>query len=290
MNYHWVELDGVWSQYATLDKNRPNGVDKALIIVPGNPGLPRFYEDFALALAPSWPEHAIFVLSNLGGVGGAPQQAPNAYQDKRRFMLEGQIEHKRQLIELLAPNAEITLIGHSIGAYMALHLIDSLKNCSKVVGITPTIERMEQSPEGKRMTFHFSNLTPLYTAIFFIISLFPRSIRDLIVKLRGSYVPCVHKCIRDEFLTSNAIWTAFFMAESEMAQVVERPDALLSRHSDKISLYYARDDRWTPREYFESLQKSHPSVKCHLLPAQIPHAFVEQHSAETVQFVEANEY
>jgi len=80
------------------------------------------------------------------------------------------------------------------------------------------------------------------------------------------------------------------MAESEMAQVVERPDALLSRHSDKISLYYARDDRWTPREYFESLKKSHPSVKCNLLPAQIPHAFVEQHSAETVQFVEANEY
>ena len=53
-------------------------------------------------------------MSNLGGVGGGPSQL-NMFQDKRRFMLEGQVEHKLELIKRIAPGAEITLIGHSIG-------------------------------------------------------------------------------------------------------------------------------------------------------------------------------
>ena len=71
---------------------------------------------------------------------------------------------------------------------MALKLLDRDINCVKMIGLTPTIERMEESPEGKKMTFSFSNLISLYTAIFFIISLLPSSVRDLIVKVRESYV------------------------------------------------------------------------------------------------------
>ena len=71
---------------------------------------------------------------------------------------------------------------------MALKLLDRDINCVKMIGLTPTIERMEESPEGKKMTFSFSNLISLYTAIFFIISLLPSSVRDLIVKVSESYV------------------------------------------------------------------------------------------------------
>ena len=67
---------------------------------------------------------------------------------------------------------------------MALKLLDRDINCVKMIGLTPTIERMEESPEGKKMTFKFSNLISLFTAVFFIISLLPSSIRDLIVKVR----------------------------------------------------------------------------------------------------------
>ena len=91
--------------------------------------------------------------------------------------------------------------------------------------------------------------------------------------MRGTYAPCVRRCIRDEFLTSTAIWTAFFMAESEMVQVRARPDELLEKYRDKISLYYAVHDAWTPADYFTSTKKRHPQLKCKLLPQPIPHAF-----------------
>ena len=67
-----------------------------------------------------------------------------------------QITHKQIFLEEHIPSkSKIILIGHSIGAYIILHL---LKNCSRATDVTksillfPTIERMAISPSGRYVT------------------------------------------------------------------------------------------------------------------------------------------
>ena len=67
-----------------------------------------------------------------------------------------QITHKKIFLEEHIPSkSKIILIGHSIGAYIILHL---LKNCSRATDVTksillfPTIERMAISPSGRYVT------------------------------------------------------------------------------------------------------------------------------------------
>ena len=70
--------------------------------------------------------------------------------------LDEQITHKKIFLEEHIPSkSKIILIGHSIGAYIILHL---LKNCSRATNVTksillfPTIERMAISPSGRYVT------------------------------------------------------------------------------------------------------------------------------------------
>ena len=70
--------------------------------------------------------------------------------------LDEQITHKKIFLEEYIPSkSKIILIGHSIGAYIILHL---LKNCNRATDVTksiflfPTIERMAISPSGRYVT------------------------------------------------------------------------------------------------------------------------------------------
>ena len=70
--------------------------------------------------------------------------------------LDEQITQKKIFLEEHIPSkSKIVLIGHSIGAYIILHL---LKNCSRATDVTksillfPTIERMAISPSGRYVT------------------------------------------------------------------------------------------------------------------------------------------
>ena len=66
-----------------------------------------------------------------------------------------QITHKKIFLEEHIPSkSKIILIGHSIGAYIILHL---LKNGSRATNVTksilfPTIERMAISPSSRYVT------------------------------------------------------------------------------------------------------------------------------------------
>ena len=105
MNYDWVEVDGLYSQVGW--RKRPKAT-KAIVIIPGNPGLARFYEDFANHLHENIPNANTFIFSNLGAVSGGQT---NLFQNKEKFLLFGQIEHKRRLIEkMIDSDLEIIMV------------------------------------------------------------------------------------------------------------------------------------------------------------------------------------
>ena len=180
MNYDWVEIDGLYSQVGW--RKRPKAT-KAIVIIPGNPGLARFYEDFANHLHENIPNANTFIFSNLGAVSGGPKQS-KFFQNKEKFLLFGQIQHKRRLIEkMIDPDLEIIMVSHSIGSFMMLHLMENRPMITRAFGLMPTIENMEEAPEGQKMTFHFSNSILIISLIFYIIRLLPFFIRDFIVKV-----------------------------------------------------------------------------------------------------------
>ena len=305
MNYDWVEVDGLYSQVGW--RKRPKAT-KAIVIIPGNPGLARFYEDFANHLHENIPNANTFIFSNLGAVAGGPKQSSKFFQNKENFLLFGQIRHKRRLIEkMIDPDLEIIMVSHSIGSFMMLHLMENRPMVTRAFGLMPTIENMEDAPEGQKMTFHFTHSILVISLVFYIIRLLPLFIRDFIVKVctigmhcassmhirvqtdkiylqkRGNYCDCVHRTIRDEFLCGSVIWAVFFLAENEMALVKKRPDDLIKTNSDKLTLFYSQIDDWVPEKYYNQVIQDHPNLDVEIVEKPIGHAFVETHSIQMAE-------
>jgi len=84
---------------------------------------------------------------------------------------------------MIDPDLEIIMVSHSIGSFMMLHLMENRPMVTRAFGLMPTIENMEEAPEGQKMTFHFSNSILIISIIFYIIRLLPFFIRDFIVKV-----------------------------------------------------------------------------------------------------------
>lgn len=114
---------------------------RVIVVVAGNPGLARFYSRFVKELHERTGAHCL-ALGHTGHGGGAarPVNPP--------LGLAAQIEDKRELLEKLAqrwpPGVEVMIAGHSIGAYMALHLLDTFPLLAKSRGfmLFPTVHHI----------------------------------------------------------------------------------------------------------------------------------------------------
>ncbi|CAF3869063.1 unnamed protein product [Adineta steineri] len=139
---------------------------KTIVIIPGNPGLGGFYIPFAHELYNLFNENiSILVIS----------QAGHSPPLKHCFTLNEQIEHKLQAIKQLVPNNsnhQLILIGHSIGAYMVLNMLDKLENkLNRAFLLFPTIERMGESDAGQRFVRLYPILIYLLPFLCFITNI-----------------------------------------------------------------------------------------------------------------------
>ena len=147
------------------------------VIIPGNPGCIQFYEKFAevLHLNTKLP---VWGVSHTGHVQAGDDVAHPHVLD---CSLEKQIEHKRMYLEEeVFPQADkVVLIGHSIGCYIILQIINQLKDKDlifKSVLLFPTIERLRHSPNGTTMTPLLSNARWLFVFLTGALRFLPKSI------------------------------------------------------------------------------------------------------------------
>lgn len=131
--------------------------DELNIIIPGNPGIDLFYDLFAQFLHEKRREQQkksqTLIISHSNHVRNTAQSG-TPFTD-----LGDQITHKLQFLISsckLPEGVKINLIGHSIGAYMCLKMAPELSqrgfNLGTTVCLFPTIERMRDSPEGRKFT------------------------------------------------------------------------------------------------------------------------------------------
>ena len=123
-----------------------NGHKTKMILIPGNPGLIKFYDCF-LDEVHRLQKREVEIL----GVSHA-----NHFLSKKSsyvYDLEQQVEHKKQVLrreikkeEQRGVVVDLVLVGHSIGCYMILEalkdatILNRVKHC---ILLFPTVERMK---------------------------------------------------------------------------------------------------------------------------------------------------
>lgn len=280
----FVPLHGIMThvlKYGNSDQSK-----YLYLIIPGNPGIIDYYDRFMQVLYRNCDQKIpVWGISHAGHV-----TVPNKSLDVEKASysvcsLEGQIKHKVKYIKDHIPaDVKLILIGHSIGCYMIMRILDEIdhQRVVRCFQLFPTIERMAQSPKGQVATPMLKYLRWLGTAIVHGASYLSPFVqyRLLLWYFSGRKIPeCVYNAsinLFDPFCVSNVM----YMANLEMQQVAHLDDDLVERHLPKMSFYYGEDDHWCPKSYYFDMKKKFPHGDIRLCENGYDHAFVLEASDE----------
>jgi len=246
--------------------------DALILIIPGNPGIATLYTPLARQLvAQCGGRVSAAVAGHAGHVPGHP--APGGF-----FSLADQLAHHRAFLATLPPAPVIHVVGHSIGAWLALSVLDGLPVAARGRGflLFPTIERMAVTPAGRRMSPMFGPLLHPAVMLSRLIRRLPGRDR-LLTRALLSAVPDAE---RADFLHGilqlhpASLHNVLRLAGEELATVIDRPDALLSRHAKRLTLYYGQPDAWNLPDMADGVASCHPDAEVIRCAHGIPHAFM----------------
>jgi len=280
-----ININGISTHIYQL--GNPSLSSKSVVIIPGNPGLGGFYIPFAHELYNLFNENlSILIIS----------QAGHSPPLKRCFTLNEQIEHKLEAIENLLPrnnNHRLILIGHSIGAFMVLKMIDKLENrLDRAFLLFPTIERMAESDSGRRFVRFYPILIYLLPFLCSMINLlFPFDwLKRKFLSYYFSNSPSNDRLILIDtvlydLLNPLTIKNLLQMANEEMSVVKKRDDQIIERFINKLTFYYGTNDHWVPNNIPKQMKELYPRGDIIECTNSYLHAFVLKHSKELANIV-----
>ena len=198
--------------------------------------------------------------------------------------LEGQIRHKLLYIRENVPKeTKLILIGHSIGCYIILHLLDQLEEgrVLKCMMLFPTIERMALSPKGRTATpmlkyFRWMVPFPMYPAHYMV----PDRVKEGLIRwfFKGTKVPNSAILATMRITDPASLQNVTYMANQEMQMVVKADHDIIERHMSRLMWYYGANDHWCPVVYYEDMKMRYPKMDVLLCKEGFDHAFVLESS------------
>ncbi|XP_078486996.1 lipid droplet-associated hydrolase [Ciona intestinalis] len=301
--YFWKNQSGVAVKYLKCGGTNLNEKLPLLyFVIPGNPGCVRFYEDFADSLyqktnIPVWGiSHTGH--SKLPSVGPPENMEKQKFQqpDREEAALRKQIEIKVDFLqEEVFPLAEkVVLIGHSIGCYIIIQIMEKIQEkypekVKKGVLLFPTIEKMQLTPQGKKLTPILTNARWLFMFAGMVASYTPtwlfRWMLPWFVKSREEFV---YETIEENFPSMEVLDCITYMGLQEMYMVDKRDDNLVEKFLNRLIFYYGSHDEWCPIEFYENLDAKYGHVagsRIEVAERGIPHAFVLTHSHRVAEKV-----
>ncbi|XP_068143360.1 LOW QUALITY PROTEIN: lipid droplet-associated hydrolase [Drosophila tropicalis] len=263
--------------------------EKELVIcITGNPGLPGFYTEFGASLQQELGNLPVWVIGHAGHDDppeASIREVPQLSGNEELFNLDGQIRHKIEFITKYVPNdVKIHLIGHSIGAWMILQLLQEQsirKRIKKCYLLFPTVERMMESPNGWIFTKIAMPLYSVFGYIFFsFFNFLPVWLRMILIQIYFLIfsIPKVFIGTALKYSKASVAEKVVFLADDEMARVIGLQHDIVEKNLDLLKLYYGTTDGWVPISYYEQLKKHYPQVDAQLDTKKIDHAFVLRHS------------
>ncbi|XP_075161529.1 lipid droplet associated hydrolase sturkopf [Haematobia irritans] len=293
MKEAFVNIGNVPTRIITFGKwieESMDDVNEIAICITGNPGLPGFYSEFCETVHERLEKKIpVWVIGHVGHDDppeNSLREVPQLKGNEEIFDLDGQIRHKTEFIEKYVPeNVKIHLMGHSIGAWMVLQLLQKQsirKRVKKCYLLFPTIERMIESPNG----WIFTKIgLPLYSVFGFLISLLnrlPKLVLIIIIQIYFwfSSIPSQHLNTVLSYIRTSVTEKVVFLAEDEMARVRGLQKDIIREHLPLLKLYYGTTDGWVPVKYYNQIREQFPAIDAELDTKKIDHSFVLRSSKE----------
>ncbi|KAJ5322774.1 hypothetical protein N7452_011063 [Penicillium brevicompactum] len=276
-----------------------------IFFISGNPGLISYYHPFLSLLAKYLTNETSFRIhgSSLGGfeIG---QESP------KDLDLEDQIQFVQGNLKTLMNNGstasksddvqsndnarqKVILIGHSVGAYMAMEILNRHRDQSfDIIGgimLFPTLMDIAASPSGQKL----STLLSIIPRLALVVSLFARlltfilpvSVLRAVVRVVMNDPPSHALDTTCSFLRSRGgVRQALHMAADEMRTITSDKwgDDIWGAHEPvaKLFFYFGRNDHWvaekTRDEIVKRGEKGGPTMV--VCEEGLPHAFCLKHS------------
>lgn len=218
------------------------------------------------------------------------------FLDNANFYYLPQIDFIRNHIP---SDVKIHLIGHSIGSYISLKLLNiedisnRIKHCYLLF---PTIEYMvlvlynsdrvkflkkysfglqAETPNGKL----FTSIVQRYFKIFYylvkFLQLLPTVLLNILImgyfwirSISFEFLECART-----FILPSVLSKIVHMASDEMEHVKQPDYTIIEKNKSRLTFFYSTTDNWTPITYYERLIQRFPDINA-LLTDKHDHAFV----------------
>ncbi|KAI2470807.1 hypothetical protein F4781DRAFT_158652 [Annulohypoxylon bovei var. microspora] len=291
-----------------VDEPQPRNI--LIFFIPGNPGLIAYYEPFLSTLRQLIDETASlqptrFHIHGQDLAGFRDDDHAPFTAARKPHGLEHQIRHvlaaaSALRVETGQPYDEVLLVGHSVGAYIALELCHrllrdpdlapALRPTSAVL-LFPTIHHISRSPSGQKLDL--LRRTPVlgdhaYRVAQAFLHLVPRGALHWIVR-RVLGFPASAADVTTSWLKSrDGVWQALHMGMDEMEVIGEdRWDEELweiahdaeAHHKvvPKFFFFFGRHDHWVAShyrdEFIRTREKQVDRTRLIVDEGNIPHAF-----------------
>ncbi|XP_076064350.1 lipid droplet associated hydrolase sturkopf [Oratosquilla oratoria] len=290
--HHLTNVRGVLTEVLIVRSHEESR--NIVFIIPGNPGLPEYYETFAKNLHSQLQgSHQVWVISHAGHTAMSHSSVIPGNGEVFGYM--DQVQHKLDFINDYVPScARIIFVGHSIGCKIILDILSRLKTkiqdtsrieIDKSFMLFPTVERMKESPNGEKLWPVLALFRWFIILLGFFASVLPQFLKVWLVSLyfwRKDVPECCKNATLD-LLRPSVIRNVLFMAYQELCIVQQLDIELINQHLCNIHWYYGFNDDWCPRSYYYDLVRSLPDIRADLCSEGIEHAFVLQSSALMAQ-------
>lgn len=255
-----------------------------LVMFPGNPGVVNFYKHFVELL--SAKDVDVLVMGFAG-------HSLHELNDSRWFELQHQLDladHFCRTVfneRTLARYSVCAVGGHSIGAYVALHMTSRFPCIHKAFLLTPTICNMRRSPNGrsKDRLLNKPLITCATSLLLPLLHRLPECAKSVVVSATQPRLDENGRWIATRMTRPNMIRNLLMLARSEFAQVAELDVQLLTAVQEKLVLYFVKQDGWVPLDDVELLRTSAPRAHAHILEdnAEVAHAWCLHHNNEVIR-------
>ena len=244
-----------------------------MVLFPGNPGIAGYYERWAEQVAERLGAR-VTVVSHAG-------HAEHTRSSWRVFPLCEQQAHKFSALELLAdePDVPLTVVGHSIGAHMALDCLSPppgapaswRRRLRGIVCLTPFLQTNAKS----RTQTTLNKLVRVWPLHLFaallgeILRLLPAGIRAFIFTrvLNYNMAPHASAITQDSMLRSGMLLNYLGMGHSEFDDLgkidaAKQWEPVIEKHADvDVSFTFATEDHWGPEWKRDALQAAIPRAR-----------------------------